>query len=282
MKISEALRFGSIELANNHIEAPAKQAGAILCHILNKDKLFLYVNNDYCLTTEELQKYKKNISKRSTGYPLQYIIGDQEFMSLKFKVNENVLIPRQDTEVLVENIIEIYNNKKTNINILEIGVGSGCISISLAKYIKNSEIIGVDISKEAIEVATYNLKLNNLNNVKFFQSNIFESIGSEYFNYFDCIVSNPPYISINEKSTLQREVLNEPHLALFAENNGLFFYEKIICEAKRYLKSDGMICFEIGYKQSKDIFEILMNQKFKNVRVVKDLSKNDRVIIGEN
>lgn len=235
---------------------------------------------------EYLKKYlhegdnlEEAIKRLKNGEPVQYIVGDVDFYGNIFKVNKNVLIPRPETEELVEktnNIIKKYFSKR-DLEILDIGTGSGCIAISLKKLFPNSKVSAVDISKEALEVAIENANLNAAE-VKFYQSNIFSNVK----NKFDIIISNPPYIREDEK-IMDIVKNNEPHLALYAPNKGLYFYDQILKNAKYFLKEDYLIAFEIGQEQANDI-KIMANKYLPNSNVVisKDLQKLDRYVFITN
>ena len=230
---------------------------------------------------EYLKKYlhkednlEEAIKRLEAGEPVQYIVGDVDFYGNIIKVNKNVLIPRRETEELVEktvNYIKKYLN--TEIDILDIGTGSGCIPITLKKLLPNSNLTGADISKEALEVATSNASFNNTQ-VTFIESDVFTNITSKY----DCIISNPPYIRYDEK-IMDIVKNNEPHLALFAEDEGLYFYKKIISESPEYLKEKFIIAFEIGEEQGEAIKQIATNQ-FPNAKVLleQDMQHLDRFI----
>lgn len=197
-------------------------------------------------------------------------------MWLSFFVDENVLIPQPDTEILVEEAIKYANQIKENVEILDMCTGSGCIGVALAKHVKNAKVTLVDISTKALEVAKKNAKENEVKEkVNFIQSDMFENIKSK----FDVIVSNPPYIKTKVINELDLQVQNEPHLALDGGENGLKFYEILINEAPKYLKENGKIFLEIGYDQKKEVEELARNSKFyKEIETVKDLANNDRVI----
>lgn len=231
---------------------------------------------------EYLKKYLKDkdldtgIKELEEGKPVQYIVGNTNFYGYEFKVNKNTLIPRFETELLVEktyNYIKKYfdNNK---IKILDIGTGTGCIAITLCKLLSNSDVTGVDISKEALEVAKENNKINNTN-VNFLESDVFSNV----FDRYDVIISNPPYISYDDNEIMDIVKNNEPHLALFAPDNGLYFYDKIISESRKYLNDKFIIAFEIGYKQETDIVDII-NKYYDNINisVEKDYSEKTRYI----
>jgi release factor glutamine methyltransferase len=219
------------------------------------------------------------IKKRSTKIPLQHITGKQEFMGLDFFVNEHTLIPRQDTEVLVETLIEEakkYNEKR--LNILDICTGSGCIGISIAHFFKESNVCAVDISEDALLVALKNKELNHVENINFLKSDLFSSLDNEKF---DIIVSNPPYIRTMEIEKLMEEVkIHEPFIALDGKEDGLYFYREITKKSVKYLKDGSSLMYEIGFDQAKDVSDILVENGFKNIKVIKDLPGHDRVVIG--
>lgn len=231
------------------------------------------------LDTSKLNLVKEKVLERiRTGNPVQYIIGFADFMGEKFIVNKNVLIPRDETEILVTKAIEIAlktNSKK----ILDIGTGSGCIACSIAKSI-DGLILGIDVSKEALDVANKNAERLILNKrVSFKESDLFSNLEGENF---DIIVSNPPYIPPQEKANIQKEVLKEPDLALYTKDNkGLEFYEKITQNAPKYLNKNGYILFEIGINQSEDVKNLLLKNRFKNIQIEKDLANIDRVVIAQ-
>ena len=231
---------------------------------------------------EYLRKYLKYkdldtaLKELESGIPVQYIVGNTNFYGYDFKVNRNTLIPRFETELLVEktyNYIKKYFNKD-NIKILDIGTGSGCISITLNKLLNSCDITGIDISSEALEVAKENNIINNTN-VKFIESDIFSNVSDKY----DVIISNPPYISYDDIEVMDIVKNNEPHLALYAKDNGLYFYDKIIKDSSKYLNDKFIMAFEIGYKQGKDITKIV-NKYYKdiNMSVEKDYSGRDRFV----
>ena len=225
---------------------------------------------------EYLRKYLKDkdldtaLKELESGILVQYIVGNTNFYGYDFKVNRNTLIPRFETELLVEktyNYIKKYFNKD-NIRILDIGTGSGCIAITLNKLLNSCDITGIDISSEALEVAKEN-NISNNTNVKFIESDIFSNVSDKY----DVIISNPPYISYGDTEVMDIVKNNEPHLALYAKDNGLYFYDKIIKDSSKYLNDKFIMAFEIGYKQGKDITKIV-NKYYKdiNMSVEKDYS----------
>ena len=209
---------------------------------------------------------------------IEYIVGNVDFYGYTFKVNKNTLIPRFETELLVEKTIKYINKYFNNeIKILDIGTGSGCIAITLNKLLDNSRVTAVDISKNALDVARENSKINNTD-VNFIESDVFSDINDKY----DVIISNPPYISYDE-DIMDVVYNNEPHMALYADDNGLYFYDKILMECRKYLNDRFFIAFEIGYKQGNDIINII-NKYFDNVNISleKDYSGRDRFIFVSN
>ena len=278
MTIKETLRKGMIELKTNGVTEPSLKSRLLMQFILDKSRAYLLVNDDKILTLRQEVDYFKGIKKLKQGVPIQHITHMQEFMKMNFYVDSGVLIPRQDTEVLVEEVISIA--KKINAKkILDLCTGSGAIAISLAKYIDNSEITAVDISKEALRVAKLNATNNKVENqITFIESDLFNNIKKEKY---DIIVSNPPYIKKDVLKTLEKEVKKEPLIALDGGYDGLEFYKKIINQAYEFLKFKGYLCFEIGYDQKIDVIELFENEeKYSNIYSKKDLYGNDRIVIG--
>ena len=275
MTIRQLLTKGTIMLKSNNIESPKLKSRLLLQYILKKPRQYLIVYDNQDVDKKSQWEYLVNIEKLTKGVPLQHITHRQEFMKMDFYVNENVLIPRPDTEILVEEVINIAS-KINNQKILDLCTGSGAIAISLKKKFPDAEIIGADISEKALEVAQKNAK--NLDaNVKFIKSNLFENIPK---TKFDIIVSNPPYIKKEDIQYLSEEVKKEPLIALNGGTDGLSFYRKIANEAIEYLKLGSYLCFEIGYDQKEEVINIIENeQKYKGTYCKKDLYGNDRVII---
>ena len=278
-------------LEKNSIDESKLIAEIIFSHVLNVDRMMLFTKYRDEIEDEKIEKIRYFIQKIGREkFPVQYLLNEQEFYGRKFYVDKGVLIPRQDTEVLVEKMIEILKNNilknknleknlKIHPKILDIGVGSGIIGITAALEIKDSYVLGVDISEKALETAEKNKELLKVSNIKFLKSNLFENIE---FKQFDMIVSNPPYISLNEAGIMSDDtLLHEPSEALFAENDGLYFYYEICQKALDYLADFGYLLFEIGYKQGKNVAEIMTSSGFKNVEVIKDLAGLDRVVVGQ-
>lgn len=266
-----------IELKSNNINTPKLKARLLMQYILNKPRQYLLVYDDQILTLRQEVNYFKAIKKLIKGVPLQHITHQQEFMKMNFYVDENVLIPRPDTEILVEEVIEIA--KKTNAKkILDLCTGSGAIAISLAKYIENSNITAVDISEKALNVAEKNAKTNLVQNqITFVKSDLFQSLSQEKY---DIIVSNPPYIKKDVIKTLDKDVRKEPRIALDGGSDGLDFYKKIIKQGYEFLKYKGYLCLEIGYDQKIDVIELIENEeKYIDTYSKKDLYGNDRIVV---
>ena len=277
MTIKEALSKGMIILKNNNVESPKLKARLLLQYILKKTRQYIIVYDNKDISKKEQFEYFINIEKLTKGVPLQHITHLQEFMKMDFFVDENVLIPRPDTEILVEEAIKIAQRMKAP-KILDLCTGSGAIAISIAKNVSNAEIYAVDISEKALKVARKNAeRLEVVKKVKFIKSNLFNEIGK---NKFDIIVTNPPYIKKEDIQYLSDEVQNEPLLALDGGLDGLDFYRKILNQAIDYMKFDGYICMEIGYNQKEEVLELIkQNNQYTDTYSKKDLHGNDRIIV---
>ena len=271
-------------LEKNDIQEGKLIAEIVFSHVLNIDRMMLFTKYRDDVEDEEIEKIRYFIQKIGREkFPVQYLLNEQEFYGRKFYVDKGVLIPRQDTEILVEKMIDTLKDKvlKNEIHpkILDIGVGSGIIGITAALEIESSYVLGVDISDKALETAQKNKEILKVSNIKFLKSDLFENVE---FREFDMIVSNPPYISLNEVGIMSDDtLLHEPSEALFAENDGLYFYYEICQKASDYLADFGYLLFEIGYKQGKNVAEIMTSSGFKNVEVIKDLAGLDRVVVGQ-
>lgn len=267
-------------LEKNGVEESKLIGEIIFSHILKVDRMMLFTKYKDVVEEEYLKRIRKYIQKiGKEKLPLQYLLNEQQFYGRNFYVNKGVLIPRQDTEILVENAINIVKeNGIEKCKILDIGAGSGVIGLTMALEIKDSKVMGVDISERALEIANKNKELLNVENIRFFKSNLFENV--EYKN-FDLIVSNPPYIDENEVDMMSLDTLiYEPMEALFAENEGLYFYYEISKKGYEYIRENGYLLFEIGYKQGEIVKKIMENIGYKNVEIVKDLQGLDRVVKG--
>lgn len=275
MTIKEALNKGTFMLKNNNIETPKLKARLLLQFTLNKTREYLIIYDNENISQDKEILYFKYIDRLIQGTPLQYITNTQEFMKMSFFVNNDVLIPQPDTEILVEETIKIAKKIKKPI-ILDLCTGSGAIAVSLKKYLQDSIIYASDISSKALEVAKKNAKNNNVE-INFLESNLFENFPNIKF---DIIVSNPPYIKKDIIKTLDKEVQNEPKIALDGGIDGLDFYRKIAKDGYNYLKYNSYLCLEIGYDQKEEVMEIIKNErKYTNTYCLKDLYDNNRVIV---
>ena len=277
MTIKEILSKGTIMLKGSNIESPKIKARLLLQYILKKPRQYLIVYDNEEVGKKEQWEYFINIEKLSNGVPLQHITHHQEFMKMDFYVDENVLIPRPDTEILVEEVIKIAKNMQQP-QILDLCTGSGAIAISIAKNVQNADVYAIDISSKAIDIAKKNAKELDAN-VKFIKSNLFDKLNKMKF---DIIVSNPPYIKKSDINYLSQEVRKEPELALDGGIDGLDFYRKITAQAIEYSKYGSYLCYEIGYDQKDDVIDIInKHENYSNTYCKKDLGGNDRIIITQ-
>lgn len=279
MTIRELLNQGIIMLKNEKIDSPKTKARLILESTLNKSREYLIIYDKNEVTSAQRDNYIKKIKRVILGEPVQYITGLQEFMKLNFFVTKDVLIPRQDTEVLVEEVIKIAKDIPNPV-ILDLCTGSGAIAVSLAKYIPNSKIYGIDISEKALEIAKKNAEFNGVkNSIEFRVSDLFNKIRNQKF---DIIVSNPPYIKKEDIKLLPKDVQKEPKIALDGGTDGLVFYSRIAKSAYKHLRRGGYLCLEIGYNQKLQVKKIIEGQKrYINFYCKKDLCENDRVVITQ-
>lgn len=261
-------------LKNSDIDRQTNQQ--LLIHILQKNHSFLISHDDYELTDDELQSYQKSLDLLKNGKPLAYVLGYQGFWKHDFLVNENTLIPRPDTEILIETVLNyIQENSLSNLKILDLGTGTGCIAVSLAYEKPNTKVIAVDFSKNALEIAKKNAERIGVKNIQFLQSDWFDNIDKQKF---DIIVSNPPYIDKDDKHLAN--LTHEPITALVAENHGLADIETIVGQAKGYLNDTGLLAIEHGYDQAGKVQQIFTHHAFCQIKTVKDYGGNDRVTYG--
>ncbi|MCC5912679.1 MAG: peptide chain release factor N(5)-glutamine methyltransferase [Clostridiaceae bacterium] len=268
------------------IDTPQLDAEVILCHLLKLDRIKLHIYPEMEISREICQRYWENVEKRLNHMPVQYITKQQEFMGLDLLVEEGVLIPRGDTEVLVEKVIDLYNQHYApgEIKLMDIGTGSGAIAVSLGHYIKDSQIYAIDISPKALEVAEKNRNYHELQDkITLLEGSLFAPLeGKDLKGTFDFIVSNPPYIPPEVVETLASNVKDyEPRLALEGGEDGLYFYREIVKLAPGFLKPEGWLAFEIGYDQGKTVQQLMKEAGFAAVEVIKDLAGLDRVVIGK-
>ena len=273
MTYKELLDEGVRRLSDAQILEASTDAWRLMQFVFKISRLDYLMNPQKNADDALKTQYEACILKRSTHYPLQYITNEQNFMGLDFYVDERVLIPRQDTEVLVEEVLAYL---KPGMSVLDMCTGSGCIIISILHNVEGVKGYAVDISKQAVNVAKENAKLNEVP-VLFERSDLFEMVTEK----FDVIVSNPPYIPTDVIPQLMPEVqVFEPIEALDGKEDGLYFYRKIVEQSKDYLNSGGSLMFEIGYDQGKDVSKMMTDAGFSNVCVKKDLAGNDRVVTG--
>ena len=277
MTVSEAIKKYSEIFSSLGIETALLDTRLIVMKATGFDKVKLFTENDHTLTEAELKTAEELFSRRKNFEPMQYIFGRCEFMGIDFLLNADTLIPRADTEILVESVLdELKKRQLQNKKLLDIGTGSGAILISLLKYDNEASGSGIDISENAISAAKKNSELNSVSErCNFFKSDLFENINETY----DIIISNPPYIETDVIATLSPQVKDyEPIRALDGGNDGLDFYRKIISQASSYLNKNGMIFFEIGFSQANDVKTLLAEHGFKDIVIKKDLADLDRVV----
>ena len=279
MTLEEAYSIGKEKLLEAQIQDAQIDAWILLEFVTDVSRTMYFVNPKQKMTDKQEEQYLYYIEKRAERIPLQHLTKVQEFMGFPFEVNENVLIPRQDTEVLVETVLEDLEEHN---KILDMCTGSGCILISILKMMQNDKCedtvwgVGVDVSKKALEVAERNNRKLQTDAV-FIESDMFENVEGLYH----VIVSNPPYIRTSDIEELENEVkLHDPMLALDGKEDGLYFYRIIVNESRKYLKKGGKLYFEIGYDQAQDVKKLMEDAGFSNITVKKDLAGLDRVVFG--
>ena len=276
--VAEVLKSATTRLEVNGIDTPRLDAEILLAHVLKWRRLSLYVDADKNLPLEKILRFNELITRRLDGVPVAYLTGSKEFMGLNFAVNENVLIPRPDTEILTEGVGN-YLRGLGGGNFLDLGTGSGAICVSILKFVKNSRACAVDISEKALNVAKLNAaKFHVDDRAEFFCGDLFAPVKGKIFN---AIVSNPPYIPTNDLKTLQTEVKREPQLALDGGADGLNFYRRIISDAPRFLASGGLLAVEVGINQASAVKTLAEAANFVDVKIFKDLAGIDRVVAAK-
>ena len=289
MKLQYAIQKANKILREKAILSPSLDSELLMSKVINKERKFVILNLDKQINKKDYLYFKKLIFERAKGKPLAYLTGKKSFWNYEFEINENVLIPRPDTEIIIEEVLKIYKNKD-NLNFLEIGVGSGCILLSILKEKKHFKAYGIDISLECLKASKTNAnKLNVENRVKFFKSDIDNFNNGKY----DLIISNPPYIKKLDLKYLEKDISNfEPKLALEGGLDGLSEIRKVIAKASELIKINGKLILEIAFNQKEEvkkipatdlvlsITKILRDKGFYVNKVVKDLSKFDRCIIS--
>ena len=276
MKVLEVINFGSNLLKERNIPSHILDSEILLSKILNKSREEILINLDKKINKKKILAYKEYLQRRSKNEPVAYILEEKEFWSKKFNVNKGTLIPRPETELLVDKILKVYEGKK--ITILDIGTGSGCIVISLLSQLKESKGIGIDISKNAILTAIKNEHKYKLSNRVKFLNRSFESV---FGKKFDLIVSNPPYIERKDLKNLSDDIKRyEPRRALDGGNDGLDLIKKVIYKSKEILKINGTLALEIGNEQIKKVSKLLIENNFRIRNVIKDYKNNVRCVLA--
>ncbi len=281
MNIREAIKTGMNMIKEKNIEDATLKSKMIMENVLGQNRQYIIANDLKQLDCKQEKEYFLKIKKILENNPIEYITNKKEFMNLELYVNQDVLIPRQDTEILVEEVINILQNiKAENIQILDMCTGSGAIAIALAKNVEKCIVDAADISSGALEVVRKNVIKNQVEDkINIINSDLFSKVPNKKYNL---IVSNPPYIERNVIENLDKQVQKEPIIALDGGEDGLDFYKKIINEASSYLESNGYLCFEIGYNQKNEVQNLLSNSgKYQNIYCKKDLCGNDRVVIAK-
>ena len=276
MNALELINFGASELRRKKISTSRLDSELLLSKILDKNREEILINLEKKICQKHFLKYKQLIQRRSQCEPIAYIVKEKEFWSKNFLVSSDTLIPRPETELIVEKLTKIFEEKK--ISILDIGTGTGCILISLLSELKNSKGIGIDISKKALRIAEKNSEQHGMKNkIKFFH----KSLDSKFYQKFDLIVSNPPYIKKSEIKNLKEDVRKfEPRIALDGGNDGLDLIKKVIYKSKYILKIKGMLALEIGNEQFNKVSKILKKNNFKIEHIIKEYKDNIRGIIS--
>ena len=277
MILETVINKGFKELNNNHIKSALLDSEILLSKVLNKKREFIILNSNYTIKRKDYLNFQRLINERSKGKPIAYLTGKKFFWKYEFEINENVLIPRPDTEIIIEQVLNIYKSKN-KINFLDIGVGSGCILLSILKERKDFKATGIDISNYALNLCDINaFKLGVKSKVRLFKSDIDKFSHGKY----DLIISMPPYIKKLDLKYLDKDVLNfEPKIALNGGLDGISEIRKIVKKSSELIKKGGKLIIEIAYNQKKEVKELLKNKGFYINSVIKDLAKNDRCIIS--
>ena len=277
MRLDIAIDKGYKELKKSDSKSAMLDSELLLSKVINKDREFIILNSKHNINENEYNSFQELINERSRGKPIAYLTGKKLFWKYEFKINDNVLIPRPDTEIVIEHVLNIYK-KKNGINFLDIGFGSGCILLSILKERKDFRATGIDISKHALKVCNINAyKLGVKNRVKLFKSDIDKFSMGKY----DLIISNPPYIKKLDLRYLDRDVIKfEPKIALNGGLDGISEIRKIVTKSSELIKNGGKLILEIAFNQKEEVKQLLRNNGFYINSVIKDLAKNDRCIIS--
>lgn len=280
MVVSELIAKGMTLIEGKEFSNPGLESILVLSQLLNVDKSYIYIHGDKDVEESIEDAFINIMEKRAQGHPLQYLLNEEEFMGLKFYVEKGVLIPRPDTEVLVEFIIDYIKSQK--INLLDIGVGSGAISLSIAEYCPATRVYGIDIEDIPIKIANLNKEKLKISNAHFYKGDLFGALEDNNIDErFHIIVSNPPYIKTSDIEDLQIEVKDhEPLTALDGGQDGLDFYRRISKGALDYLMPEGMLIYEIGFDQGSQVMDILNKEGYKDISILKDYQGHHRVVYG--
>ena len=277
MNFETAIHKASIELKKNNIKSHLLDSEILMSKAINKDREFVILNLQKDLKKKNYDYFKELISQRLKGKPIAYLTGKKSFWKYEFDINENVLIPRPETELIIENILRIFKNKRS-IKFLDIGVGSGCILLSILKEKKNFFGVGIDLSKECIKMSEINAnKLKVTNRVRLIKTDV----DNFTFDKYDLIISNPPYIKKLDLKNLDKDVIDfEPKLALNGGLTGISEIRKVIKKSSELIKKNGKLVIEIAYKQKYEVIKLLQDKGFYINTVVKDLANKERCIIS--
>ena len=276
--IGRILQWTEQYFQSKEMDTPRLDGEVLLSHVLGKDRIYLYTHYDQPLIQEELDAFRPLVQERAKGHCVAAIIGEKDFMGLTFKVNDKVLIPRPDTETLIEHVLGTYQ-KDSKVRILDVCTGPGTILLSLLHYLPNACGVGLEISTDALTVAEENRERFNLNDrVQLLESDMFSALDGKA-EKFDLIVSNPPYIRTEDAKLLSQDVLNEPHIALFGGEDGLQFYRILAKECRNYLNVNGRVAFEVGFDQAEEVGALLQETgQYSNIQFIADLGGHNRVV----
>ena len=279
MNIKQVLEEQTQKARDKQIENPKQKVRMLLAHFLKRSKEYILTHEMEIINKQIEDNLENAVQKLAKGLPIQYITNKQEFMKIEFYVDENVLIPQPDTEILVEEVLTLLENKK-QAKVWDLCTGSGCIGIAIAKYKEKVEILATDISSKALQIAKLNAEKNLVHTkMTMREANLFEGIEERNF---DVIVSNPPYIKSNVIGSLSKEVQREPKLALDGGEDGIFFYKEIVKQASNYLKQGGYLCLEIGFDQKESVMTLVKEDKhYTEIQAKTDLTELDRIIIAK-
>ncbi len=281
----EALNSGAKFLKEKGIGNPRSSTEVLLSSILNLSRVDLYLNKDQVLNEKDKKKFDEFLKERASGKPLQYITGSIEFLDLEFMIDPRAMIPRPETEILTLSVIDHFNNIKNEnqpLRIVDLGTGSGIIAITLAKNLENSFLYAVDISKEALKLASDNaIKHKVIERIDFILGDLFQPLERKNIqNSVDCIVSNPPYVKDDDSESLSKEITHfEPDVALFSGDDGLNFHKRILKESMKYLRKDGLLALEVGWEDGDRLIDLIGSEGFfHETEIIKDLAGIKRIV----